>query len=268
MNDSFQQLVREALDYARAQPPQAWIFASPEEVRFFQSCAEQHPHRPEPKLAAAPQKRPETARPSPPIQKTTPEKRPVQESPLPAEKFVKEANVRPEPLDKKTAEPSVRPSEEIVKTLRKIAPALIISDQVPDDHIAKKIASAWKEKLSGVDVVLLALNSLPDTIELMKNLAKAIQKDLGQVKLISGDRLEQEKRWDLFFQTNAFRLIIASPGMEQYPDLLKHYKALPAQQSAFLANTPLIVLEPASAYTDSPDKKISLWKNLCQMLKK
>ncbi|MBS0653635.1 MAG: hypothetical protein JSR39_08970 [Verrucomicrobia bacterium] len=268
MNDSFQQLVRDALDYARAQPPQAWTFASPEEVRFLQSCAQQPTRRTEPKLAPVAQKRPETPRPPSPIPKAAPEKRPVQEAPIPEEKFVKEADVRSEPQHKKPVAASIKPSEEIVKTLRKIAPALIISDHIPDDQNAKKIASAWKEKLSGIDVVLLALNSLPDTIELMKNLAKAIQKDLGQVKLMSGERLEQEKRWDLFFQTNTFRLVIASPGMEQYPDLLKHYKALPAQQSAFLANTPLIVLEPASVYTDSPDKKISLWKSLCQTLKK
>lgn len=272
MNDSFQQLVRDALDYACAQPPETWTFASPEEFQFFQSYAQKQLHRQRPKQETkhmeGPQKGPETIRPFTSVQKAASEKRPVRDIPPPAAQSVKEAETKLKPLHNKPAAVSIKPSEEIAKTLRKIAPALIISDQVPADQNAKKIASAWKEKLSGIDVVLLALNDLTDTIELMKNLAKAIQKDLGPVKLMSGDRLEQEKRWDLFFQTNTFRLIIASSGMEHYPDLLKHYKALPAQQATFLANTPLIVLEPTSVYTDSPDQKIGLWKSLCQMLKK
>jgi hypothetical protein len=323
MNDSFRQLVHDALEYARVQPQQAWIFASAEEVQFFQSCSRQQSARrelPQPTASkpipvktqikegvAKPQLEPKASLPSP-----------SKETPAAA----KESAISPQPALKMPAAPSVyrknlknresdkeglqnlhleratiaqrqgasenanfgapptksetdssgsfgiKPSEEIAKTLRKIAPALHILDQVPDDHIAKQISSAWKEKLSGIDVVLIALNNLPDTIELMKNLAKAIQKDLGNVKLMSGDRLEQEKRWDPFFQTNAFRLIIASSGMEQYPELLKHYKALPAQQSAFLADVPLIVLEHPSAYTESPNKKINLWKSLCMMLRK
>ncbi len=268
MNHSFQQLVRDALDYARAQPPQAWTFASIEEFQFFQSYAHRQGQKQEPKRAAEPQKGPETVLPFISVQKATPEKRPIRDIHPPVEQSVKETETRLEPFHNKPAVVSVKPSEEIAKTVRKIAPSLIISDQVSDDQNAKKIASNWKEKLIGIDVVLLALNNLPDTIELMKNLAKAIQKNLGPVKLMSGDRLEQEKRWDLFFQTNTFRLIIASPGMEHYPDLLKHYKALPAQQTAFLSNTPLIILEPASVYTDSPNQKIGLWKSLCQMLKK
>ncbi|MBS0605512.1 MAG: hypothetical protein KF898_05245 [Parachlamydiales bacterium] len=269
MNDSFRQLVHDALNYARAQPQQAWIFASAEEVQFFQSCSRQHSARrelPQPTASkpipvktqikegvAKPQLEPKASLPSP-----------SKETPAAA----KESAISPQPALKMPAPPAIKPSEEIVKTLRKIAPALHISDQVPDDHTAKQISSAWKEKLSGIDVVLIALNNIPDTIELMKNLAKAIQKDLRNVKLMSGDRLEQEKRWDAFFQTNTFRLIIASSGMEQYPELLKHYKALPAQQSAFLADIPLIVLEHPSAYTESPNKKVSLWKSLCLMLKR
>lgn len=269
MNDSFRQLVRDALEYARAQPQQAWIFASAEEVQFLQSCSRQQSTRrelPQPTASkpipvktqikegvAKPQLEPNASLPSP-----------SKETPAAA----KESAISPQPALKTPAPPAIKPSEEIVKTLRKIAPALHISDQVPDDHTAKQISSAWKEKLSGIDVVLIALNNIPDTIELMKNLAKAIQKDLRNVKLMSGDRLEQEKRWDPFFQTNTFRLIIASSGMEHYPELLKHYKALPAQQSEFLADIPLIVLEHPSAYTESPNKKVSLWKSLCLMLKR
>ncbi len=268
MNDSFQQLLQDALDYARKQPPQTWTFVSSEECQFFQSYAQNRPDRQTPKSMAGPQKELETVRPFIPISKAAPEKSLAQDNPLLKKKFAKEAEDKFEIRQGRPAVLSVKPPEEIAKTLQKIAPSLLISDQVPDDQNAKKIASGWKEKLIDIDVVLLALNNLPDTIELMKNLAKAIQKDLGPVKLISGNRLEQEKRWDLFFQINSFRLIIASDGMEHYPGLLKHYKALPTHQAAFLAHIPLIILEPASVYRSSLDQKAGLWKNLCLMLKK
>lgn len=294
MNDSFRQLVHDALEYARAQPQQNWFFASKQEVLFFQSSAcKELVHPKQQSIEALPKSPGAALRPHISAQK------PTQEPPLPIKELKTpvqpaEASVTPMILGgskaattwsqkgdfagknslattssgKKGAADLAKPPEEIAKVLRKIAPALPISDQIPDDRIAKEVSTAWKEKLPGIDVVLIVLNNHPDTIELMKNLAKAIQKDLGAVKLLSGDRLEQEKRWAPFFQTNSFRLVIASLGIEHYPELLKHYRALPSLQSAFLANIPLIVLEHPSAYTESSNKKISLWKSLCLMLKK
>lgn len=254
MKDLFSSLIHDALSYARSQPPSECFFASPQEMQLFQHIKVKE----DPPLLPSPS----------PLKISS---KPISHPPLP-----KKPTPEPVPEIKPEGEPSPlkpiipshkKPSEEIVKILRKISPALALSDHTPDDFKAKKIRSAWKEKLTGIDVVLLALNESPDTIELMKNLAKAIQKDLGQVKLMTGDRLEQEKRWDLFFQTNSFRLAIASLGMQAYPELLKLYRAVPSQQTVFIAHTPLIVLEPGSVYKDSLEKKAALWKTICQTLK-
>jgi hypothetical protein len=252
MNDPFSSLLRDALSYAKSQPPQASFFVSPEELTLFASLKEEK-------------------RPSAPIV-LQPTAKATFHFPLPQQRKPKptaEVKLESEPVPVKTAAPSPqKPSEEMVKILKKIAPSLALSDQIPDDNKAKQISSAWKEKLHGVDAILIVLSDQPENIELMKNLAKAIHQDLGQVKLISGERFEREKRWELFFQTNSFRLAIVSPGIQQYPELLKLYRALPAQQTAFLAQTPLIVLEPGSTYKDSSEKKTALWKTLCQILKK
>lgn len=262
---AFQSLVQDALKLAKEQDPRAWVFGTPDEVHFFQACSRQDCKPSKPPVQVA-------AKPISPVPTPVPIHRP------PAAKQVQDAPApkihTSQPVESKEAVAAApkaqtdRPSEEMWKILKKIVPNISLSDQAPDDQIAKQVASAWKEKLPDTDVVLLVLNTLPDTVELMKNLAKAIQKDLGTVKLMTGDRLEQEKRWDLFFQKNTFRLILASPGIQQYPELLKHYRMLPAQQTAFLGNIPLVVLEPASSYKDSADKKLSLWKTLCLMLKR
>jgi hypothetical protein len=298
MDNSFRQLVQDALDYARQHPCNRSIFISPEEVKFFQNVqpptqspvdlnqassdqsttkpayrnqlrnrefdkkTPQHPH---PEQATI-ENRQEIST------SNTIQKKPAESKADPLSHFnIKTpSNKKIEKEQASLSEPITpipKPSEEITEVLKKIAPELMISHSIPDDQAAKKIRSTWKEKLNGVEIVLLVLNQFPDTIDLMKSLAKAIQKDLGAVKLISADRLEQQKRWDLFFQANTFRMIVASSGIEQHPELLKYYKLLPSQQAAFLSNIPLLILEPALNYKDALNKKIDLWNSLCRTFK-
>ncbi len=155
----------------------------------------------------------------------------------------------------------------IKKTLQNIAPSMKLVDQVPDDTQAKRIASAWKEKISDAEVVLLGCDSSADTLEFLKGLAKAIDQHLAKAKILMAERLEKEKRWDLFLEKNALKLIIASDGMQKLPELMRFYKAFPASAQFFLDKTPLFVLSPASIYK-SVEHKALLWKTLCQILKK
>lgn len=272
MQRAFQQLVQEALDYAKGQPPHAWSFATAAEMEFFRASQARPINKrvQQPKAHETdPQMSPVDTAQAPP--KITPvpsdRKKPV----VSADTKPAEADKKEQPASKKTTSSEPRsdkqpPSEEMLHLLKKIAPALATSEQVPDDQTAKRISSAWKEKLTDANVLLIVLNPLPDTLELMKNLAKAVQKEFGSVKLMTGDRLEQEKRWDLFFQQNTFQLIIASAGIENYPGLLMHYRALPAQQAVFLGNIPLITLEAASVYKNSGEKKLELWRELQNLL--
>ncbi|MBI3236454.1 MAG: hypothetical protein HYZ48_01910 [Chlamydiales bacterium] len=143
-----------------------------------------------------------------------------------------------------------KPSEEISKILQKIAPHIQISMPPPSPKN--------EEVVQMKNVLLLLLESAPETLDLMKNLAKALQKDLARVKLLSCKKIEEEKGWGLFFQNNPSDLIIASLGGENYPSL-----------SAELQRKGIspVILKNASVYTNSPAEKGHLWKALCQMLK-
>ena len=154
---------------------------------------------------------------------------------------------------------------QVKKTLLRIAPFIQVTDEVPDDAEAKKIASAWREKVPDVEVVLLACERDEETVQLLKSLAKAIDTHLGKAKIIPAERLEREDKWDLFLQKNSFRLILASQGMQGYPKLMQFYTQDNVQ--FFLDKTPLLPLVVASHYK-ALEHKALLWKTLCQMLKK
>ena len=155
----------------------------------------------------------------------------------------------------------------IKKMLQKIAPNLKLIDQIPDDGEAKRIASGWKEKIADAEVVLLVCDTRAETLEFLKGLAKAIDQHLGKTKILMAERLEREKRWEIFFDKNSFRLLIASDGIQTLPELMRFYKSVPAHAQLFLATTPLLALSPFSVYK-SLEHKALLWKTLCQMLKK
>jgi hypothetical protein len=160
--------------------------------------------------------------------------------------------------------PSQGPSP-IKKALQRIVPTLKLVDQIPDDATAKRIATAWKEKIPDAEVVLLVCDSDPETLEFLKGLAKAIDKNLAKAKILLAERLEKEKRWDLFLEKNPLRLIIASSGMQKFPELIRFYRSIPANAQFFLDKTPLLVLSPVSIYK-SLEHKAQLWKTLNQML--
>ena len=175
----------------------------------------------------------------------------------------------PDPPKKQVpvVEAPVQDLSPIKKTLQNIAPSLKFVEQVPDDTQAKRIASAWREKIPDAEVVLLGCDSSLDTLEFLKGLAKAIDHHLAKAKILMAERLERERRWDLFLEKNAFRLIIASDGLQKLPELMRFYKAFPASGQFFLDKIPLFVLSPAAIYK-SVEHKALLWKTLCQILKK
>jgi hypothetical protein len=167
----------------------------------------------------------------------------------------------------KLMDSTIQDHSPIKRTLQRIAPSLKLIDSIPDDRGAKRISSAWKEKIFDADVVLLVCDSSSKTLEFLKGLAKAINQHLSKVKILMAERLEQEKRWDLFLNKNSLRLIIASDAIQKLPELMRFYKSIPAHAQLFLDRTPLFILSPVSTY-QSLEHKALLWKTLCQMLKK
>jgi hypothetical protein len=255
MPDRFLNLVRDTLAYLKDPlSPRQSILTTAENYAFFQKDEVKEPTIIQKQENRFPQ----------PQQRTTfTEKAAAQ--PKPAAHNTPSSSKPVQPIAADNAMDSTQ--SPIKKTLQRIAPNLKLIDQIPDDEQAKRIASAWKEKISDAEVILLVCDSNADTLEFLKGLAKAIDQHLAKVKILMAERLEREKRWDLFLDKNSFRLIIASDGMQKLPELMRFYKSVPASAQFFLDKTPLLVLSSSTVYK-SLEHKALLWKTLCQLLKK
>lgn len=159
----------------------------------------------------------------------------------------------------------VEPQREIRTILKKIAPALPLLDP-PDDQMARLVADSWKITLPKTQVLLLALSPSSDDLNFLKRLAKAIEGEKQTPKILAGERLEREKQWEALFSKNSFSLVLISPHLEKYPELLKNYTAIPAQKTALLHNVPCIPLQSASVYKQNKQAKALLWKEILQTL--
>lgn len=268
MPDCFHELIRDTLSYLKDPLcPKQSILTSAENFIFFQkqkvTVSEQHLSSREKETASM---RSASSHPFP--------------SPRPMQPIIAENSVSITQAPEKVAKLSALPAQDsdsahiaysqsspIKKMLQKITPNLKLIDQIPDDAGAKRIASGWKEKIADAEVVLLVCDAHAETLEFLKGLAKAIDQHLGKAKILMAERLEREKRWEIFFDKNSFRLLIASDGIQTLPELMRFYKSVPAHAQLFLDTIPLLVLSPFSVYK-SLEHKALLWKTLCQMLKK
>ncbi len=161
--------------------------------------------------------------------------------------------------------PAPQPHSPMKQILQKAVPGVKIVELVPDDSEAKRIAESWKEKVNDAETVLLLCETDAETVEFSKGLAKAIDQHLAKIKILAAERLEKENRWDVFLSKNSLRLIIATDGVQKFPELMRFYKQNNSQ--LFLDKTPLLILSSSSIYK-SIEHKAQLWKTLCQMLKK
>ncbi len=283
MSDLFHDLVQDTLKFLKDPLlPKETLFATAEELVLFQRKAEKR-EPPQvgpmfqnmaplagistPGLSRGPSGKDFLERPLAPVFQSKPYAPPplpvprTKAPPAPREEVV-QVQVEAPPPPKAEAK-----SDPIKALLQKVAPSMKLVEEVPDDAEAKKIATGWKEKIADAEVILLACETDPETLDLLKNLAKAIDTHLGKTKILPAERLEKEKRWDLFLQKNTFRLVLASDGVKKLPELMQFYRALPAQGLHFLDKTPLFVLAPAATYK-AIEQKAALWKTLCQILTK
>jgi len=180
---------------------------------------------------------------------------------------VKKAPV-PQPVLKKVTMPapkieSVESPSQIRILLQKCAPSMRLRETPLDDTAATRLMHAWQEYVGAVDVVLLAASQDKETVELIKNLAKTLVQKKGQrVKALSAERLEREKRWDLFLSKNRPKLLIASAQLTQMQNAMSFYKQNTTTGKASLGGIPLLVLSE----NYEKQEKITLWNTLCQLL--
>lgn len=150
---------------------------------------------------------------------------------------------------------------EFVKTT---APSCVLHEQIPCDLHAKKMKERWKTEKEIPPVVILSFNEQKDHMALLNNIAKAITLQLAPAKVISGHRLEQEKKWEEMLNSPGLRLVIASDyGLYLLPDLMKHYKESAKSARHFLKTTPLLLLSDISLYLKEPQLKPLLWRAIC-----
>jgi hypothetical protein len=165
----------------------------------------------------------------------------------------------------KVMHPLESPSQ-IQTLLQKCAPSVRLRETTVDDAAATRLMQAWQEYVGEVDVILLAASQKKEIVELIKNLAKTLAQKKGQrVKALSAERLEREKRWDLFLSKNRPKLLIASAELLQMQNAMSFYKQNTATGEASLEGIPLLVLSEPATY--AKQEKIALWNTVCHHLK-
>lgn len=202
---------------------------------------------------------------------------PQADEPIPqqqATSFPKEktASVKPKSASK-TFEPELtaRETEIDLEDIRKIVqeryPGQKIVKEIPSDAEAKAINEAWKSETIIPEVMILSFEESPLQYAFLQNIAKAITMFYTPAAVIRAEKLAQEKGWEKVLQTKNLKLIISTGhNVHGSPELHKHYKEAQKQAKHFLGSVPLFLLSDIAHYFKNPQLKVTLWKDLCEIL--
>jgi hypothetical protein len=155
---------------------------------------------------------------------------------------------------------------DIQKAFTEFAPEITISKEIPGDKEAKWIAEKWK--LQNIEIAILTdENPLykTKTSLFLENLTKALSTKKN-TKLFFATELEKKGEWNSFLALPWKKILIEKKALSQLPQLLTHFKHFPSNQTSFLENVSLFVLEDLSLYLKNPTKKRKLWLNLSQQI--
>lgn len=145
----------------------------------------------------------------------------------------------------------------------KIAPDLPVLSEMPQDWVAKKIATRWKTKNLSAPITILSYQELPEQKTLLEQITLALDVHFGPAKLVSAEPLEKEGQWDTFLSVEELKVIITCDyTLWQMPGLLKYYKENAGGRH--IGEKELFLLPDLSLYLKDPLLKRSLWKALCQ----
>ncbi len=146
--------------------------------------------------------------------------------------------------------------------LQRTMPNMALQKAIPNDDVAKQIASRWQE-YGEEPIVLLLCDKDEATKTFCRNLFHALKKQDVKVRALIGHSIEIENRWKFFVQQK-IELCIATQGIWSYATCKTLLKSMPATHSLFLSHIPLFILDPIATYT--PEKKKNLWNSLCTLL--
>lgn len=249
------------------------ILASPEDALYFRTQNKSSPAQvatPKPKSFDPPLTLGQL--PSPPA-KIKEKIEPLLPEPIKTEPPTKEIKTQ-SPEQSVSLEPTVKPSAKPFPTgsllftlFQKIAPHISTFTEIPNDAIAKKIATRWKTRNQTAPISILSFHEQPKQKALLLEITKAIDIYFGPARLIEADPIEKEKQWDTFLTDPNLKVIIACDyTLWQLENLMRSYKENSFEQTRMLGNIPLLLLPDLSLYLKDPLLKRSLWKGLCQKL--
>lgn len=208
---------------------------------------------------------------APPVAPSIPLAEKPKSMPEPVAKPVNEPPKAKPPEEKKSSAFKLEPFstvesfdyQEMRETIRTQFPQHTVLDQIPSDKQAQHIKKAWQTEAVIPPIVLLSFNEQEKQLAFLKNVAQAITRHLAPACVLSGLKIEQEKKWDIFLNNPALRFVIASDyGIYLLPGLMHHYKES-NQAKHFLKNTPLLLLSDVSLYLKQPQLKPLLWRTIC-----
>jgi len=149
----------------------------------------------------------------------------------------------------------------------KVAPEIVLIDEIPEDAVAKTTANRWKTKQQSAPISVLSYNDPPEHKAFLIEIIDALNVYCEEARLVDAETIEKEKQWSAFFSTGNIKYIIACGfTLWQLHDLKQFYTETPSQEMRMLGNIPLFLLPDLSLYLREPSLKRSLWKSLCQKL--
>jgi hypothetical protein len=197
------------------------------------------------------------------VKNHTQENRVIDSKISPTKEKAKESPFYLDPLDP----PPPSDCLEFKKIFTEYFPHYPLIDQIPTDQIAKKMKSMWKTNLNLFPILILSFTEKEKELQFLKNLAQAITLHFAPAQVISGIKIEQEKKWDQWLKKSDRRLVMASDhGFYLMPELMKSYQEGPRQGKYSLNQIPLLLLSDVSLYLSQPQLKPLLWRAICAEL--
>lgn len=254
------ELIQAALDHLEEYKAYS-LLTTPEDCEEFRRWAA---------MSHAPIKTPPPTKPLPPIKvpvvETVKQSPPIEKKEVVAEKkapLIKHALL---PIEEK-----IPVLDDAFLDLRKIWTKINANgplfDELPNDEIAKKMASRWKTKNAVAVISILSYHESPVQKALLEQIAKAINILLAPAQIVQAEPIEKEKQWETFLKAESLKLTIACDyTLWQLSGLMQHYRENPTQKTRKLGSIPVFLLPDLSLYLKDPLLKRSLWKALCQTI--
>ncbi|MBM3201990.1 MAG: hypothetical protein FJZ56_06245 [Chlamydiae bacterium] len=163
--------------------------------------------------------------------------------------------IAPIVLEKPKVEQVKQPSSKMALILKEVAPQLFLHKEVPRDDLAKQIKTQFQLPKYPV----FYTKSLEPHRVFLENIAAALNSITGSSRLIDIEPLEKHN----LFQEGPFTFIFA-PDVVIFssPDLIAHFKEVPATKKKWLGKVPLFLLSDLNLYKKDHNLKRSLWLEL------